>query len=55
MLDSDAAIAFLADRDATARYVASVCTMSRVLTEAAPGTRLCFNTAPENTVEALRR
>lgn len=26
-----------------------------VLTEAAPGIRLCFNTAPENTVEALRR
>lgn len=26
-----------------------------VLTEAAPGIRLCFNTSPENTVEALRR
>lgn len=26
-----------------------------VLTEEAPGIRLCFNTAPENTVEALRR
>ncbi|WP_329389759.1 hypothetical protein OG625_37135 [Streptomyces sp. NBC_01351] len=26
-----------------------------VLTEAAPGIRLCFNTGPENTVEALRR
>ncbi|WP_326574290.1 hypothetical protein OG889_04400 [Streptomyces sp. NBC_00481] len=26
-----------------------------VLTETAPGIRLCFNTAPENTVEALRR
>ncbi|MFJ8857641.1 hypothetical protein ACIRD8_04325 [Streptomyces sp. NPDC102451] len=26
-----------------------------VLAEAAPGIRLCFNTAPENTVEALRR
>ncbi|WP_187285351.1 hypothetical protein [Streptomyces sp. OR43] len=26
-----------------------------VLTEASPGIRLCFNTAPENTVEALRR
>lgn len=26
-----------------------------VLTEGAPGIRLCFNTAPENTVEALRR
>ncbi|GGK48266.1 hypothetical protein [Streptomyces flaveus] len=26
-----------------------------VLTEAAPGIRLCFNTTPEDTVEALRR
>ncbi len=26
-----------------------------VLTEAAPGIRLCFNTAPEDTVEALGR
>lgn len=26
-----------------------------VLLEASPGIRLCFNTAPENTVEALRR
>ncbi|WP_326595259.1 hypothetical protein [Streptomyces sp. NBC_01803] len=26
-----------------------------VLSDAAPGIRLCFNTAPENTVEALRR
>ncbi|MFF2024807.1 hypothetical protein ACFVW2_23755 [Streptomyces sp. NPDC058171] len=26
-----------------------------VLTEAAPGIRLCFNTAPENTVDALDR
>ncbi|MDX2526331.1 hypothetical protein [Streptomyces europaeiscabiei] len=26
-----------------------------VLSEAAPGIRLCFNTAPENTVEALGR
>lgn len=26
-----------------------------VLTEAAPGIRLCFNTSPENTVEALKR
>lgn len=26
-----------------------------VLAEAAPGIRLCFNTAPENTVETLRR
>lgn len=26
-----------------------------VLTEAAPGIRLCFNTSPEGTVEALRR
>lgn len=26
-----------------------------VLTEAAPGIRLCFNTSPEDTVEALRR
>ncbi|WP_175647761.1 hypothetical protein [Streptomyces cyaneochromogenes] len=26
-----------------------------VLTEEAPGIRLCFNTTPEDTVEALRR
>ncbi|MER6179941.1 hypothetical protein [Streptomyces sp. NPDC001652] len=26
-----------------------------VLTEEAPGIRLCFNSSPENTVEALRR
>ncbi len=26
-----------------------------VLTEAAPGIRLCFNTAPDNTVQALSR
>ncbi|MEV0006985.1 hypothetical protein AB0M10_06830 [Streptomyces sp. NPDC051840] len=26
-----------------------------VLTEAAPGIRLCFNTTPEDTVEALKR
>ncbi|MFB4426242.1 hypothetical protein C5F59_034835 [Streptomyces sp. QL37] len=26
-----------------------------VLTEAAPGIRLCFNTSPETTVDALRR
>ncbi|MBC2907458.1 hypothetical protein [Streptomyces cupreus] len=26
-----------------------------VLTEAAPGIRLCFNSSPEDTVEALRR
>jgi hypothetical protein len=26
-----------------------------VLTDAAPGIRLCFNTAPENTLEAIRR
>ncbi|MEV0218628.1 hypothetical protein [Streptomyces sp. NPDC050704] len=26
-----------------------------VLTEAAPGIRLCFNTAPDKTIEALRR
>ncbi|MCK9930316.1 hypothetical protein MXD62_24660 [Frankia sp. Mgl5] len=26
-----------------------------LLTETAPGIRLCFNTAPENTVEALKR
>ncbi|MFJ9020320.1 hypothetical protein ACIRPU_10100 [Streptomyces sp. NPDC102259] len=26
-----------------------------LLTEEAPGIRLCFNTSPENTVEALRR
>ncbi|MFD6418672.1 hypothetical protein [Streptomyces sp. NPDC060194] len=26
-----------------------------VLTEAAPGIRLCFNTTPEGTIEALRR
>nr|WSW65542.1 hypothetical protein OG461_04715 [Streptomyces sp. NBC_00995] len=26
-----------------------------VLTEVSPGIRLCFNTAPENTVDALRR
>ncbi|MFI9605449.1 hypothetical protein ACIHCX_37525 [Streptomyces sp. NPDC052043] len=26
-----------------------------LLTEAAPGIRLCFNTTPEDTVEALRR